>query len=202
MSDATETQSSGPAFEVEIMDEEALAEAARPKSFNDKITVKGRVKRATRLADPAKGGELAGSPQVNLLVEVFADPDDAQSAMDDPVVWHRMALALVTEKGKKLSNKALGIVNGHLHALFPDEIPQARKGGTIDETLVAFRKTQEKSYGLWTDDEELKSLVGKVFTFDIAVSEGREGGVFVNLRRPRAALYDNESYTDTDALVA
>ncbi len=195
MSEAENNENTG--FEVETMDEEALAEAARPKSFNDGITVKGRVKRATRLDKVATGGELAGSPQINLLIEVFADADDADSAMDDPGVWHRLALPLSTEKGKRLSNKALGIANAQLHALNPDEVPFAKRGATIDETMIAFKKSQAYALEVWKDPSK---LVGKVFTFDIAVTEG-EKGTFVNARRLRPGLFDDETYTDADSIV-
>ena len=184
-------------FEVQTMDQEALEEAARPKSFNDAITVKGRVKQAKRLDKLATGGELAGAPQINLLIEVFQDSDDASSAMDDPVVWHRLALPLVTEKGKRLSNKALGISNAQLHAFNPEEVPFAKRGGTIDETLTAFRKGEKYALALWENPE---LLVGKVVTFDIAVTEG-EKGVFVNARRLRPGLFDDESYTSPEDIV-
>ncbi len=195
MSEENQTQA---AFEVHTMDEDALAEAARPKSFNDGVIVKGRVKKATRLDDAAKGGELAGCPQLNLLIEVFQDSDDASSAMDDPVVWHRLALPLVTEKGKRLSNKALGIANGQLHALNPDEVPFAKRGGTIDETLTAFRRGEQYALQIWKNPE---LVVGKILTFDIKVSEG-DKGVFVNARRLRPGLFDDEQYTAPEDVVA
>lgn len=198
MSDDNETTEAGT-IEVQVMDQDQLEAASKSKSFNNKITVRGKVKSAKQDKNLAKGGDLKGVPQLNLMIEVYADPDDAKSTIDDPVIWHRLPLPLVTEKGKTLSNKALATANFQLHAFNPEGVPLAKKGGTIDQTVVAFRKGQDYALEIWKDP---KLVVGKSVTFEIELTTGTKANdetgefpVFVNARRLRSELAEDESYT-------
>lgn len=199
-----ETETNNAVAAVYLMSEEDLQEASKSKEFADGVIVVGEVKSATRVTDesgapiPTVAGALKGTPQVNLMINVFADPNDTKTKIDNPVVWHKQSLALALKPGEKLSDQALGIANAALHALSGGTVPRVTRNAKQTEKAAGFNETQKYSLAVW---QEPKKLVGARVIMTLERTPGKEPDTFfTNARTLRRELFDNEKFTSADDL--